>query len=181
MRKLFWQISTTLDGYMEGPGGELADTARYADPEFDRYASQMLQAIGGIVLGRATYELFAAYWPTASGADAERINALPKFVCSKTLYRLDWANSQLIRDDIPGTIARLKQQEGGDLALFGSADLASTLMRHGLIDEYRLLVSPVVLGRGRRTFRDIAERLPLRLSQVQAWSAGLTALYYQPA
>jgi dihydrofolate reductase len=81
----------------------------------------------------------------------------------------------------PAAIARLKQQEGGDLALFGSADLASTLMRHGLIDEYRLLVSPVVLGRGRRTFRDIAERLPLRLSQVQAWSAGLTALYYQPA
>ena len=85
MRKLFWQISATLDGFMEGPDRELDDTAQVADKDFDRYASEMLRSIGGMLLGRKTYQLFVDYWPSATGADADAMNALPKIVFSKTL------------------------------------------------------------------------------------------------
>jgi dihydrofolate reductase len=181
MRKLFWQISVTLDGFMEGPNHELNDTAGFEDPDFDRYATEMLKSIDGILIGRKTYELFAGYWPTAIGEDAERMNALPKIVFSRTLKKVDWTNSRLVGDNVAEEITRLKQQPGKDLALFGSADLASTLMRLGLIDEYRILVTPVVLGKGTPMFRDIRERVPLKLIKADTWSSGTVALYYRPA
>jgi dihydrofolate reductase len=120
MRKMFWQINMTLDGFMEGRGHELDDTAQFADPEFDRYASAMLQSIDQIVLGRVTYELFAGYWPTATGPDAERLNDLPKLVFSRTLGEVAWSNARLARGDVAEEITRLKRQRGGDIALFGS-------------------------------------------------------------
>ena len=177
-RKLFWQISTTLDGFMAGPGRELKETAEIADPDFDRYASDMLQSIDDIVLGRVTYELFAQYWPSASGPDAERLNNLPKLVFSRTLRTLDWNNSRLAARDAAEEISRLKQQPGRDIALFGSANLARTLMRDGLIDEYRIFVSPVVLGRGLRTFPDPGWRSGLKLLKAETWRSGIVALFY---
>jgi dihydrofolate reductase len=179
MRKLFWQISVTLDGFIEGPNRELDSTAEFVDEDFDRYASDMLQSIDGILLGRRTYQLFADYWPSATGADADRINQLPKVVFSRTLKQLDWKNSRLVKDHVAEEVTRLKQQPGRDLALFGSADLASTFIRYGLIDEFRVLVTPVVLGSGTRMFKDIKEPVALKLSEATTWSSGTLALYYQ--
>jgi dihydrofolate reductase len=141
MRTLFWQMSVTLDGFMEGGNHELDDTAQLQDPDFDRYASEMLQSIDAILLGRVTYELFNGYWPKATGPDADRLNELPKIVFSRTLRNVEWNNSRVVRENAAEEVSRLKRQPGRDIALFGSANLASTLIRHGLIDEYRVLVS----------------------------------------
>lgn len=181
MRKLFWQISTTLDGFMEGSNRELDDTAGFADPDFNRYASAMLQSIDDIVLGRKTYQVFVDYWPTADGSDAERMNNLPKLVFSRTLRRVEWTNSRLATEDVVGEITRLKQQPGRDIALFGSANLAATLARHGLIDEYRVLISPVILGTGNAAFREMPERLRLKLVRSESWSSGIVAQTYTNA
>jgi dihydrofolate reductase len=180
MRKLFWQMNVTLDGFTEGPNRELDYTAGFVDQDFDRYASDMLQSIDGILLGRRTYQLFADYWPSATGPDAERMNQLPKIVFSKTLEKVEWRNSRLVKANVAEEVLRLKQQPGKDLALFGSADLASTFIRHGLIDEYRILVTPVVLGGGTPIFKDIEDKIALKLLKATAWSSGIVALYYRP-
>jgi dihydrofolate reductase len=178
MRRLFWQMNVTLDGFMEGPDRELDYTAGFQDPDFDRYASEMLQSIDAVLLGRRTYQLFAGYWPSATGPDAERLNALPKVVFSRTLKQVDWNNSRLVNGNVAEEVTRLKQQRGKEIALFGSADLASSLMRHGLIDEYRILVTPVVLGSGTPMFRNVEARLALKLLKAETWSSGMVALYY---
>jgi dihydrofolate reductase len=181
MRKLFWQMSVTLDGFMEGPNRELDHTAQFSDPDFDRYAGEMLQSIDGILLGRVTYQLFAGYWPSATGPDADRLNQLPKTVFSRTLKKVDWNNSRLLAGNVGEEVARLKRQPGRDLALFGSASLAATLIRLGLIDEYRILVTPVILGAGTPMFRDVDSVLNLKLVKAATWSSGTVALWYRPA
>jgi dihydrofolate reductase len=178
LRKLFWQMSVTLDGFMEGPNRELTHTAEFADPDFDRYASEMLQSIDGMLLGRVTYELFAGYWPSATGADAKRMNQLPKLVFSRTLKKLDWANSRLVGGNVADEVTRLKEQPGKDLALFGSAKLAATLIQLGLIDEYRIIVTPAVLGKGSPMFKNIESPMTLKLSKATTWSSGTVALRY---
>jgi len=177
-RKLFWQISVTLDGFMEGTERELTDTAEIADPHFDRYASEMLRSIDDIVLGWRTYELFAGYWPKAAGPDAERLNALPKLVFSRSPRELEWNNSRLAGADAATEIGRLKAQPGRDVALFGSATLARALAEEGLIDEYRVLVSPVLLGRGGPAFAGLERRVGLEFVKHEAWSSGVVALFY---
>jgi dihydrofolate reductase len=121
MRKLFWQMNMTLDGFMEGPNRELNHTAQIVGEDFDRYATDMLKSIDAILLGRVTYQLFAGYWPSATGPDADRLNELPKIVFSRTLERVEWKNSRLVKEDVAKEITRLKQQPGKDIALFGSA------------------------------------------------------------
>ena len=181
MRKLFWQISVTLDGFIEGPNGELSDTAQIADEDFDRCASEMLRSIDAILLGRKTYQLFAGYWPSATGPDADRLNELPKVVFSNTLEKVEWNNSRLAGEDVLAEVNRLKQQPGKDLALFGSAGLASTLIRLGLIDEFRDFVAPVVLGAGTPIFKGMKDRIALKLLKASTWRSGIVALSYEPA
>lgn len=180
MRTLFWQINVTLDGFMEGPNRELDDTAQFVDEDFDRYAGEMLTSIDAMLLGRVTYQLFAEYWPTASGPAAERLNELPKIVFSRTLENVNWRNSRLVKENVQEEVDRLKQSPGNELALFGSADLASTLMRFGLIDEYRIFVSPVLLGRGTPAFKDARDRVTLDLVREERWRSGIVALTYRP-
>jgi dihydrofolate reductase len=179
MRKLFWQMNVTLDGLMEGPHHELDYTAQFPDPDFDRYASEMLQSIDGILLGRRTYELFAGYWPSATGPDADRLNELPKTVFSRTLKSLQWNNSRVVSDNVIEEVERLKREPGKELALFGSADLGSTLVRLGLIDEIRMLVSPVILGNGTPMFQEIGRIVDLKLTKASTWSSGMVVLYYE--
>jgi dihydrofolate reductase len=181
MRRLFWQMNVTLDGFMEGPNQELDDTAQVLDEDFDRYATDMLKSIDAILLGRVTYELFANYWPSATGPDADRLNELPKVVFSRTLKKVDWKNSRLVKDNVAEEVARLKQQPDKDLALFGSADLASTFMRLGLIDEYRIFITPVILGKGKPMFKGIEDRIAMKLMKATTWSSGVVALYFEPA
>jgi dihydrofolate reductase len=180
MRKLFWQMNVTLDGYMEGPNQELNDTAQVVDEDFERYATEMLNSIDAIFLGRRTYQLFAGYWPSATGPDADRLNELPKIVFSRTLEKVEWKNSRLFKDNVAEEVARMKQRPGKALALFGSADLASTFIRLGLIDEYRIFVTPIILGAGNTMFKDIKDRIDLKLTKATTWSSGVVALYYQP-
>ena len=177
MRKVFWQMMVSLDGFVEGPNGEL--DWHVADEDFNRYVAEMLASIDGILLGRSTYQLFADYWANATDPEAAGMNALPKIVFSRTLKKVDWSNSRLARD-VAEEVARLKQQPGKDLAIFGSANLASTFMRLGLVDEYRILVNPVVLGAGRPMFRDVADRTRLRLSKTQTLREGVVLLHYEP-
>ena len=146
MRRLFWQMSVTLDGFMEGSNRELDHTAGFADADFDRYATDMLKSIDAILLGRRTYQPFAGYWPSATGPDADRMNALPKIVFSRTLERLHWNNSRLVKENVADEVGRLKRQRGQDLALF----------------------------------KDIQDRIPLKLSKATTWSSGIAALFYQP-
>jgi dihydrofolate reductase len=181
MRRLFWQMNVTLDGFMEGPNHELDDTAGVSDEGFDKYASDMLRSIDAVLLGRRTYRLFADYWPKATGADADRLNALPKIVFSRTLDKLEWSNSRVVRDNAGEEVARLKRQPGRDLALFGSADLAATFLPLGLIDEYRILITPVLLGRGTPMFSHTQGRIPLELVNATRWPTGMMALTYRPA
>jgi dihydrofolate reductase len=179
MKRLFWQVNVTLDGFIEGPNRELDSTAQFPDEDFDRYASQMLQSIDGVLLGRKTYQLFAEYWPSATGPDADRLNQLPKIVFSRTLTKVEWQNSRLVSDNLVDEVTRLKEQPGRELALFGSADLAATLMRYNLIDEFRILVSPIVLGRGTPMFKRSTKHVALTLAKATTWSSGIVALFYQ--
>jgi dihydrofolate reductase len=181
MRKLFWQMNVTLDGFMEGPNRELNHTAQVVDADFDRYVTEMLKSIDVILLGRRTYQTLAAYWPSATGPDADRLNELPKVVFSKTLEKVEWNNSRLVRENIAEEVGRLKRQPGKDLALFASANLASTLIRLGMIDEYRILVTPFVLGGGTPMFKGISDGIALKLLKATTWSSGIVALYYQKA
>jgi dihydrofolate reductase len=152
-------------------------------PEFDRYVERMLASIDGIVLGRATYESLAGYWPTASRPEAPRMNALPKLVVSRTLGAdtpLRWQHARLARGAAPDAVAALKREPGRDLGLFGSADLAGTLARHALVDEYRVIVMPVVLGRGRAAFRSFPERAALDLVRTEPLGGGAVIHTYRP-
>ena len=179
MRSLFWQMLVSLDGFMEGPNREL--DWHVADDDFNRYVADMLGSIDAILLGRVTYQLFADYWPSATDAEAGVMNKLPKVVFSKTLDKVEWNNSRLVKASLAEEVARLKQQPGKDLALFGSADLASSFMRLGLIDEYRILVNPVVLGAGNPMFKDVKGRPALKLLKTETLRSGVVILSYRPA
>jgi dihydrofolate reductase len=178
VRKLFLQLLVSVDGYFDGPDHELDWFV--VDDEFLGYVNTMLESIDGILLGRTTYEHFAAHWPDSIQDEAEAMNALPKFVASRTLTDATWSNTTIIADDVPATVARMKQEPGKDLALLGSADLATTLAEHGLIDEYRFFVSPVLLGRGRRFLDGLPGRLPLALQETRVSGSGVVAQYYTP-
>ena len=137
--------------------------------------------MGALVFGRRTYEGMAAYWSTAEGETAEFMNAVPKYVFSRTLERADWANSTLVREDAGEAVARLKEQPGKDLFVFGSADLSAALIRHGLYDEYRIGLVPVTLGEGSPLFKRDSEPVKLQLAESRPLGERCLLLRYQPA
>ena len=179
MRKIFWQMMTSLDGYMEGPNQDLS--WHMVDDDFQGYVNEMLASIGGIILGRVTYEFFAQYWPTAAEPETRMMNELPKYVFSRTLDRVTWNNSRLVKGEMEDEVIKLKQQPGKDLAMFGSANLASSFIRLGLIDEYRMFIAPVVLGDGGPTFKFIDKRFNLKLAGARPLASGVVILSYTPA
>jgi class 3 adenylate cyclase/dihydrofolate reductase len=189
MRRLVASEFVTLDGVMEAPGheqhpdGRNAWALRYAGEDQQRYKAEELSQAGAILLGRVTYEIFASFWPTAPKDEgfANRMNSLPKYVVSRRLRAASWQNSSIIGKDPAEKIAELKQQPGGDILLFGSADLLNSLTNHDLIDEYRLMVFPVVLGTGKRLFRDARDVMHLQLIDTRTFTSGVTVLTYRPA
>jgi dihydrofolate reductase len=195
MRKLIVNEFLTLDGVMQAPGGQDEDRSGgfehggwqqpYFDDVFGEAITTGLTEAGGFVLGRRTWEIFAAYWPTAPVEErsvADPLNTLPKYVASRTLSEpLGWSNSTLIAGDLAEGVRRLKSEPGKDLQLFGSGDLMQTLMGDDLIDEYRLMVHPVVLGSGARLFRDGNPRRPLTLTDSKTSTTGVLMLTYRPA
>jgi dihydrofolate reductase len=172
----------SLDGFFAGPGGEI-DWFR-TDDEFERFAIEHTGRAQHLLFGRVTYELMASYWPTAEATAAEPeiaqlMNSLPKTVFSHTLREVTWENTRLVSDNAADVVARLKRETDGEIYLFGSADLAATLTEAGLFDEYRLILNPVVLGRGRPLFKD--ERpLDLRLLHERRFGNGNVLLTYEP-
>ena len=187
MRKIVVSEFVSLDGVMEDPGGAEhfehgGWTRPYWDDGIGKVKFDELVASDALLLGRVTYQGFAAAWPSATdeAGFAERMNTLPKYVVSTTLDKAEWTNSHVIRGNIVDEVSALKQQSGQDILIGGSATLVQTLMQHGLIDEYRLLVYPIVLGSGKRLFPE-GRPLPLRLTDTQTFSSGVVALTYQPA
>jgi dihydrofolate reductase len=194
MRKVIVSEFLTLDGVMQAPGDPEEDRSGGFEhggwqlPYFDDVAgsaiSEGMAAAGGYLLGRKTYEIFAGFWPSQPDDDpfAATLNSLPKYVASTTLKEpLQWQNSTLIRGDVAEGVAELKQQPGKDLQVIGSGDLAQTLMQAGLVDEYQLMIHPVVLGSGLRLFREGGPRIPLRLVDTKTTGTGVLILTYQPA
>jgi dihydrofolate reductase len=156
------------------------------DEDFVKRNIELLSRSDGLILGRKSYEFFAAVWPSRSGEFPDLMNGITKYVASTTLEDPEWQNTQLIEGDVPEAVAKLKAQPGKGLIVYGSGDLTNTLMGHGLIDEYRLWVHPVVLGRGstffggNSFFEDGAERMDLELVDSTVIPAGVAILTYRP-
>jgi dihydrofolate reductase len=169
----------TLDGRFEGPGQDISWFL--FDEELERYILETQQTADTLLFGRVTYEGMASYWPTAVGVIADFMNAIPKVVFSRTLDTADWNNSRLVKDNVAEEVRRLKAQPGGDIFVFGSADFADTLFEHGLVDEVRIGLNPVVLGSGTPFFKDSPHRRQLQLLQLRPLKSGVVILHYQPA
>ncbi len=176
MRKVVVTEFMSLDGVMEEPGW----TFKYWNDEIAKFKGEESSASDALLLGRVTYQGFAAAWPESKDEGADYFNSVRKYVVSKTLEEpLEWNNSTLIKDNIVEEITNLKQQDGKDIAVHGSATLVQMLMQHHLVDRYRLLVYPVVVGKGKRLFK---EGIPatLKLLESQSFSSGVVALVYEP-
>jgi dihydrofolate reductase len=181
MRRVVVSEFVSLDGVMEAPEKW---HFQFWHEEMGKYKYDELFASDALLLGRVTYQGFAAAWPSRAGDDdfADRMNSLPKFVASTTLEEpLEWNNSSLIKGNTAEEVSRLKQQPGQDILIAGSADLVNTLMPHGLIDEYRLMIHPVVVGSGKRLFREASGTTALRLVETKRFGSGVDVLTYQPA
>jgi dihydrofolate reductase len=178
MRKVIVYEYMTLDGVVEAP--EEWQFPYLSDDVAEIIQSQILDA-DAILLGRVTYEIFAASWPMRTNNEfgvADKLNSMPKFVVSSTLDRVEWNNSKLITENVLEEITKLKQQSSGIMAIIGSASLIGSLMKYELIDEYRLMVHPVVLGCGKRLFSE-GTNLALRLVDTNVLSSGVVLLRYQ--
>lgn len=178
-RKLVVYEYMTLDGVVEAP--EQWQFPYLSDDVAETIQAQ-IQDAGDILLGRVTYDIFAASWPSRTHNEfgvADKLNSAPKWIVSSTLEKVDWNNSTLIKDHIVEEITRLKQLPGGDIVTIGSAGLVGTLMQNDLIDEYRFLIHPIVLGKGKRLFPD-GVNLALKLVETKPFSSGVVLLRYQP-
>ena len=176
MRKLIVTELVSLDGVNEAP--EKWSIAYWND-EIARFKHDELFASGAMLLGRRTYETFAGSWPGRKDETgfADRMNSLPKHVVSSTLQDLEWNNAWLVEGDVAKTVSELKKQKNGDLLVYGSGSLVQTLLKHGLVDECRLIVYPLVLGTGKRLFSDGAP-LKLNLQEARPFSSGAVLLRY---
>jgi dihydrofolate reductase len=184
----------SLDGVMQAPGGSDEDRSGgfehggWQMPYFDEVGGQAVgqgfATTDGLLLGRKTYEIFAAYWPNQPADDpfAAAMNGMQKYVASRTLQEpLQWSNSTLLKGNVVEEVNKLKEQPGKDLQVIGSGEFAQTLIDNDLVDEYRLMVHPIVLGTGKRLFRDGSKKTALRLVDSTTTTTGVLILTYQPA
>jgi dihydrofolate reductase len=186
MRKIIVTEFITLDGVIEAPGGN--ETlhphggwqTKYGSPETGQYKMDELASVDTLLLGKNTYENFAAYWPGESGPGfADPINRMPKYVVSRSLQKTEWNNCHILRD-VAKDVTALKKSGGGDILVYGSATLVKALLHHDLIDEMRLMVYPVSIGGGLRLFDDNLELKKFRLKHCRAIDNGVLILEYQP-
>jgi dihydrofolate reductase len=192
--RLTLTMFVTLDGVMQGPGGPDEDPSGgfelggwvvpYMDDDMVQTMAGWFAEADAFLLGRRTYEIFAASWPLVTDPDdpiASRLNSLPKYVASRTLEAVSWEHSTLLTGDLSTEVAELKQSPGRELQVHGSGGLAQTLIQHDLIDEYRLLTYPVVLGKGRRLFADGAKPAALNVIDHKSTGTGVSIDVYTPA
>jgi dihydrofolate reductase len=183
MRKVIMFNLITLDGYFEGPN-KWDIGWHQVDSEFNDFSIEQLDKAGGLIFGRVTYQGMASYWPTPAVLQTDpivagKMNSIRKYVFSKTLEKVDWSNSQLIKGDAVQEMTRIRNEPGMDLLLFGSADLAHTFTQNNLIDEYRLMVNPVVLGKGNPLFIENGSMLKFKLLDTKIFHNGNVLLSYQ--
>jgi dihydrofolate reductase len=185
MRKVVVSHFVTLDGVMEDPGAQdkFKDADwhfRFWNEEVRKFKVDELFAADALLLGRVTYEVYADAWPGRTDEDgfADHINKMPKYVVSTTLSQLKWNNSQLIKGNLVEEVEKLKQQPWLDILVGGGGRLVRSLMQYDLVDEYRLMVHPIVVGNGMRLFQD-AKSTPLRLAETKTFSTGVVVLTYQ--
>ena len=184
MRKLTVFNQVSADGCFVDMHGDMS-WAHKSDPEWQAFVEGNARAGGELLFGRVTYELMASYWPTphALANDpivAERMNTLPKVVFSTTMEHASWNNTQLIRGNLEAETRKRKQEPGRDMVIFGSGTVVSQLAQAGLIDEYQIVVNPIVLGKGRTMFEGINDSLALQLTQARTFTNGNVLLCYAP-
>ncbi len=184
MRKLSVYNSVTLDGYFTGANGDFS-WAHRQDPEFMAFVEGNAKGGGELLFGRITYELMASYWPTPLAIKndpvvAARMNDLPKVVFSRTLDKASWNNTKLVKTGMASAIRRMKQEPGQDMVIFGSGSIISQLTAERLIDEYQIVLNPVVLGAGRTMFDGLKEKIELKLTKSRIFKNGNVFLCYEP-
>jgi dihydrofolate reductase len=184
MRKLTVFNNVSLDGYFVDQHGDMS-WAHNDDAEWQAFTAENAGGGGQLVFGRVTYELMASFWPTPAAlaqlpAVAERMNALPKLVCSRTLETPDWNNTTVVKGDLAAEFTRLKGESGPDMVIMGSGSIVAQLAQAGLIDEYQLIVHPLVLGAGRTLFAGVSGRPALRRTGVRSFANGNVLLCYGP-
>jgi dihydrofolate reductase len=177
----------SLDGVMEAPGG--GEDFKHGGWSFeisrgdegDQFKLDETMSSEALLLGRRTYEGFAAAWPSREGEFADKFNTMPKYVVSSTLENPEWNNSTVLKGDVAKEVAKLRREMDGDIVVHGSARLVQTLLEHDLVDELRLMVFPVALGSGKRLFGETSDKKPLRLVDSKIVGDGVAILTYQPA
>jgi dihydrofolate reductase len=177
----------SLDGVMEDPGG--SEDFRHGGWSFeiergdegDQFKLDETMSAEALLLGRVTYEGFAAAWPPREGEFADKFNTMPKYVVSSTLDEPEWNNSTVLKGDVAEEVAKLRQERDGDIVVHGSARLVQALLEHDLVDELRLMVFPVVLGSGKRLFDETSDKKRLQLADSKVVGDGVTILVYRPA
>jgi len=184
MRKLVVFNNVTLDGYFAGVNGDIG-WAHKSDPEWNAFVADNASGGGLLLFGRVTYELMTAYWPTPEALKndpvvAERMNNLPKIVFSRTLDKASWKNTKLVKGDPAAEVRKMKKEPGKDMAIFGSGSIVSHLAQEGLVDEYQIVMNPVVLGKGRTMFDGIKEKLTLKRTKTRTFGNGNVLLCYEP-
>ena len=184
MRKLVSFMQVTLDGYFAGENGDIAWTHKNDnDKEWQNFVEGNAQGGGLLIFGRVTYEMMASYWPTPQAKKdmpvvAEGMNSVPKVVFSKTLDKVSWENTTLLKGKLPAEIRKLKEGSGKEMAILGSASLVAQLTQERLIDEYQIVVNPEVLGRGKTLFAGVEKPLTVKLTQKRAFGNGKVLLTY---
>ncbi len=190
MRKVIVSMWVTLDGFIAGPNNEMDWIGAVYDDAMGKYEDDVVSAADMLLLGRLTYESFAGSWPKVPDnpsvsegekAYARKLNAMRKIVFSRTLDKAEWNNSTLVREIVPQEIAKMKQAPGKDMVIYGSASIVQAFTNLGLIDEYQILVHPVILGSGKPLFKNITKPVNLKLLRAEHRKSGVAVLYYEPA
>ena len=184
MRKVVAFEQVSLDGYFADENGDMS-WAHKQDPEWNAFAAGNASGQGALLFGRVTYELMASFWPTPAARErapevADGMNRMPKVVFSRTLDKVSWKNTTLVKDDLVAAVRKMKHESGPDMAILGSGSIVSQLAQAGLIDEFQIVVNPIVLGQGKTLFDGVKDRLNLKLINTRAFGNGNVVLTYEP-
>jgi dihydrofolate reductase len=185
MPKLIAYTSVSLDGYFTDANGDM-NWAHKHDPEWQAFVAENASRGGQLLFGRVTYDLMAGFWPTALAAQSnpvvvERMNNLRKFVFSRKLDQVTWNNTTLLKGDLAAEVRKLKQEPGPNIVVMGSGSIVAQLAEAGLIDEYQIVLNPIVVGNGRTMFEGVKRKLPMKLASSRAFANGNVVLFYEPA
>ena len=184
MRRVIAFEQVSLDGFFVDGKGDMS-WAHKQDPEWNAFAGSNASGDGALLFGRVTYEMMASFWPTPQAMEsmpavAEGMSRMPKFVFSRTLKKASWKNTTLVKGDVAAQVRKLKSEPGPGIAILGSGSIVSQLAQAGLIDEFQIVVNPIVLGKGRTLFEGVEEKIALKLMKSRAFGNGNVVLYYEP-